>query len=62
MFEIIATNDFANVLCDVPLKYLPLLTQSFVSVKRIEDQQIVCDDSSTFLVELLEQLKNQELE
>lgn len=61
MYEIIATDDFIDVISDLSLRHIHVLTNSFISVKKIENKQIEKDKSS-FLDDLLEQIKNQERE
>lgn len=61
MYEIIATDDFIDIISDLSLRHIHVLTNSFISVKKIENKQIEKDKSS-FLDDLLEQIKNQEKE
>lgn len=61
MYQIIATDDFVNLVRDLPLKHLNVLTSSFKSIKKIDNAQIE-GDRFTFLNDLFEQMKNQELE
>lgn len=59
MYKIIATEDFINLLKDLPLRYLHLITDSFIYIGKEES----CDvNGKGFLQDLLEQMKNQELE
>lgn len=62
MYLIKATDDFINVITDLSLRHLHVLTNSFVSVQKIEDKEDDTDDKSSFLDDLLEQIKNQERE
>lgn len=59
MYRIIATDDFVDVIRDLSLKHLNVLTSSFISIERVSDIKGLKDD---FLESLLEQMKNQELE
>ena len=59
MYEIIATEDFINLLKEVPLKYVAFLNRSFIRVRKIEDTNITTD---CFMKDLIEQIRNQELE
>ena len=62
MYLIKATDDFMNVLMDLSLRHIHVLTNSFTSVKKIEDDNDFENDKSSFLDDLLEQIKNQERE
>lgn len=62
MYKIIATEDFINMLRDMPLKYLSLLTHSFVSISKVENEQTSTMLNKSCVEELLEQLRNCELE
>lgn len=57
MYEVIVTDDFVNLIKDIPVKNMNLITKSFMSIKKIEDVK-----DNTFITDLLEQIKNQELE
>lgn len=61
MFEVIVTEDFINVIMEMPLRYIDILVKSFVSVKKIENEEEV-PKNNTFLNDLMEQIKNQEME
>lgn len=61
MYEIIATDDFINTVMELSLKHMHVLTNSFISVRKIPNQEIEKNKSS-FLQDLLDQIKNQELE
>lgn len=61
LYEIIATDDFIDIIKDLSLKHIGVLTSSFMSVKKIDNEQIEKDKHS-FMGDLLEQIKNQELE
>lgn len=61
MYQIIATDDFIDIIKDLSLKHISVLTKSFISVKKFDDEQIEKDKHS-FMGDLLEQIKNQELE
>ncbi len=58
MYEIIATEDFINLLEKLPLKYTHVLTQSFISIKKLKKIEV----DNTFLCDLLEQIRNHEME
>lgn len=53
MYEVIVTEDFIRVVQDIPLCYLGILLQSFVSVKRLESEDVECNLDSTFVDDLL---------
>lgn len=59
MYRIIATDDFVDVIRDLSLKHLNVLTNSFISIERIKNVKNLKQD---FLEDLLEQMRNQELE
>ncbi len=61
MYLIKATDDFIQTISDLPLRTLHELTMCFISVKKIESD-LFADDKSSFLDDLLEQIKNQEKE
>lgn len=61
MFEVIVTEDFINVIMEMPLRYIDILVKSFVSVKKIENEEEI-PKNNTFLNDLMEQIKNQEME
>ena len=60
MYKIIATDDFMEVIKELSLKHINVLTNSFLSVERIDDKNKDCE--SSFISDLIEQVKNQELE
>lgn len=61
MYEVIVTEDFINVIKDLPLRYVGVLTNSFLSIKKIDTEKAALQDNA-FMIDLLEQIKNQELE
>lgn len=61
MYEVIVTEDFINVIKDLPLRYVGVLTNSFLSIKKIDTEKVALQDNA-FMIDLLEQIKNQELE
>lgn len=61
MYQIIATDDFVEVIKDLPLRHINVLTNSFISFKKINDEEIQSSKHG-FLHDLLEQIKNQEIE
>lgn len=60
MYQVIATDDFVDVIKELSLRHVNVLTKSFISIERINDEEIKYKDS--FLESLLNQIKNQELE
>lgn len=61
MYYIEATDDFMKAILNLPLKTIHELSNSFVSVKKL-DEDLFSGDKSSFLEDLLEQIKNQEKE
>lgn len=61
MYYIEATDDFMKAILNLPLKTIHELANSFVSVKKL-DEDLFSGDKSSFLEDLLEQIKNQEKE
>ena len=59
MYEIIATVDFIDLLKKLPIEYAHVLTKSFVSIREVPRGTIV---DNTFIIDLLEQIKNLELD
>ena len=64
MYRIIATEDFISLLKDLPIKYIALLTNSFVSIEEIkeEKEETLAFEENAFIIDLLTQIRNQELE
>lgn len=63
MYEIIATDEFVNVICELPLKYIGVLTNSFTSIKKLNEKDYeMSGDKSLFMLDLLEQMRNQEID
>ena len=62
MYEIIATDDFVNVIREMPLRHISVLTDSFVSIKKLDDEEQTTRNKDGFILDLLEQIRNQELE
>jgi hypothetical protein len=60
MYQVIVTDDFINLMKELPIKYLAILTKSFLSVNKVEENIPV--ENIEFIVDLLEQIKNQEIE
>lgn len=58
MYEIIATRDFIDLLRKLPIKYAHILTRSFVCIHEIKWEE----SDNTFIDDLLEQIKNMEME
>lgn len=61
MYYIEATDDFMKAILNLPLKTIHELSNSFVSVKKL-DEDLFSGDKASFLEDLLEQIKNQEKE
>lgn len=60
MYQIVVTDDFINLMKEIPIKYLAILTKSFLSINKIELE--ISNNNNDFISDLLEQIKNQELE
>lgn len=60
MYQIIATDDFVDVIKELSLKHINVLTKSFISIERVSKNDIKYKDD--FMESLLNQIKNQELE
>lgn len=61
MYEVIVTEDFINVIKELPIRYVGVLTNSFLSIKKIDQESLALKENA-FMIDLLEQIKNQELE
>lgn len=61
MYEVIVTEDFINVIKELPLRYIGVLTNSFLSIKKVDEESLALEENA-FMIDLLEQIKNQELE
>lgn len=61
MYRIIATQDFMDLLEEIPIRYLSLLTSSFISIEKC-DENTHSEEGNTFIDDLLSQLRNGELE
>lgn len=61
MYFIKATDDFMESILKLPLKTIHELSNCFVSVKKTEND-LFEDDKTSFLDDLLEQIRNQEKE
>lgn len=61
MYRIIATQDFMDLLDELPIKYLSILTSSFVKIEKCEEVNLE-DENNSFINDLLEQIRNGELE
>lgn len=61
MYEVIVTEDFINVIKELPLRYISVLTNSFLSIKKVNEESLALEENA-FMIDLLEQIKNQELE
>lgn len=62
MYQILATNDFVELLKDLPLKYISVLVDSFVSIKKIDSPDTLKSKEYNFMDDLLNQIKNQEID
>ena len=63
MYQVIVPEHFINMLYEIPLRHLPVLARSFISIKKIdvkEENAALHNDVS--ILEMLEQIRNQELE
>lgn len=58
MYEVIVTEDFINIIKEISLRHVSALTNSFISIRKIDDKEL----DNTFMEDLLEQIKNQEKE
>ena len=61
MYIITATQDFVDMLQEIPIRYLLLLTSSFISIEKCQEDTLKEPDN-TFILDLLEQIRNEELE
>ena len=61
MYRIIATQDFMDLLEELPIKYLAVLTSSFVKIEKCEEVNLEYENNS-FINDLFEQIRNEELE
>lgn len=61
MYVIKASDDFMDIILKLPLKSIHELSNCFASVKKVEEETFE-DDKTSFLDDLLEQIKNQEKE
>lgn len=63
MYRVIVTEDFVNMLYEIPLRHLSVLARSFLSIEKIDavkENEIPHD--GTCIIEMLEQMRSQELE
>lgn len=58
MFKVIVKDEFVDLLMDLPIKYLGIITDSFLSISQVDE----IDEDVDFIKDLMEQMKNQELE
>lgn len=61
MYQIIATDDFVSLMKEIPLKYIGVLSSSFISIKKLTQDTLNLEEHS-FMNDLLSQIKNQEVE
>lgn len=61
MYRIIVTQDFMDLLEELPIKYLAVLTNSFVKIEECEEANLE-DENNSFINDLFEQIRNGELE
>lgn len=63
MYQVIVTEDFINMLYEIPLRHLSVLARSFISIKKIDaKEENVALHNDVSILEMLEQIRNQELE
>ena len=61
MYTITATQDFVDMLQEIPIRYLLLLTSSFIIIEKCQEDTLK-EPYNTFILDLLEQIRNEELE
>lgn len=63
MYRVIVTEDFIDMLYEIPLRHLSVLAHSFVSIEKVDitEENAVPRNGAT-IMEMLEQVRNQELE
>ena len=61
MYRIIATQDFMDLLEELPIKYLAVLTNSFVKIEKCEEVNLE-NENNSFINDVLEPIRNGELE
>ena len=61
MYKVIVTEDFINMIKELPLRHINVLTKPFVSIEKINNENVALENNA-FMIDLLEQIKNQELE
>lgn len=63
MYKIIATQEFIDMLKELSIRHLSAITKSFVSIEKCEpEEEQKISFSGSFMEDLMEQLRNQELE
>ena len=62
MYQIIASDDFVSLIKDLPLKHIDVLSKSFVSIKKIQNDNLLKTEEYDFMSDLLDQIKNQEID
>lgn len=64
MYKLIATEDFVNVLCELPLKHLPFIIHSFVSIEKLDatEEGTLVPREDISIIEMLEQFRAQKIE
>ena len=64
MYNITATQDFMDLLGELPVKYLAILSASFVKIEKVQEPNIntIKCEENTFIEDLLAQIRNGELE
>lgn len=61
MYEIIATENFIDIIREIPLRNVSVLTQSFLSIKKLDDST-ECENTLIADLEKIESEKEKEEE
>lgn len=61
MYEIIATENFIDIIREIPLRNVSVLTQSFLSIKKLDDDT-ECENTLIADLEKIESEKEKEEE
>lgn len=61
MYEIIATENFIDIIREIPLRNVSVLTQSFLSIKKLDDNT-ECENTLIADLEKIESEKEKEEE
>ena len=63
MYQVIVTEDFINMLYEIPLRHLSVLARSFISIEKVDvAREDIVPHDGTCIIDMLEQMRNQELE